>query len=40
MEYDPQPPFDAGTPTKAGPQTVDRALAAMMQTMQQLAARR
>ena len=39
MEYDPQPPFDAGSPAKAGPQLVDRALTAMMQTMQQLAAR-
>jgi putative intracellular protease/amidase len=40
MEYEPQPPFDAGSPAKAGPQIVDRAFAAMMQTMQQLAARR
>jgi len=40
MEYDPQPPFDAGSPAKAGPELVNRALTAMMQTMQQLAARR
>ncbi len=39
MEYDPQPPFDVGSPAKAGPQLVERALAAMMQTMQQLAVR-
>ncbi len=40
IEYDPQPPFDAGSPAKAGPAVVERAFAAMMQTMQQLAARR
>jgi putative intracellular protease/amidase len=39
IEYDPQPPFDAGSPSKAGPQVVDRAFAAMMQTLQQLSAR-
>jgi len=39
MEYDPQPPFDAGSPAKAGAALVDRAMASMMQTMQQLAAR-
>jgi len=40
IEYDPQPPFDAGSPEKAGPELVNRALTAMVQTMQQLAARR
>ncbi len=39
MEYDPAPPFDAGSPAKAGPETMQRAFAAMMETMQQLAAR-
>ena len=39
MEYDPVPPFDAGSPDKAGPETMQRAFAAMMETMQQLAAR-
>jgi putative intracellular protease/amidase len=39
LEYDPQPPFDAGSPAKAGPQAVERAMTAMMQTMQQLAMR-
>jgi putative intracellular protease/amidase len=40
MEYDPAPPFDAGSPDKAGPATMQRAFNAMMETMQQLAARR
>ena len=40
MEYDPAPPFDAGSPAKAGPETMQRAFAVMMETMQQLAARR
>ncbi len=40
LEYDPQPPFDCGSPAKAGPATVGRALTAMMETMQQLATRR
>jgi len=39
MEYDPQPPFDAGSPAKAGPQVIDRAFAMLVHTMQQLAAR-
>ncbi len=39
MEYDPAPPFDAGSPAKAGPETMQRAFAAMLETMQQLAAR-
>jgi putative intracellular protease/amidase len=39
MEYDPQPPFDAGAPSKAGPELVERAMATMMQTMQQIAQR-
>jgi len=39
MEYDPPPPFDAGSPAKAGPELVNRALGTMMQMMQQLAAR-
>jgi putative intracellular protease/amidase len=38
MEYDPQPPFDAGSPAKAGPAIVGRALTAMMETFQRLAA--
>ncbi len=36
MEYDPAPPFDAGSPEKAGPETVGRAFTAMMETMQAL----
>jgi len=40
MEYDPAPPFDAGSPDKAGPETMQRAFAVMMEAMQQLAARR
>jgi transcriptional regulator GlxA family with amidase domain len=38
LEYDPQPPFDTGSPAKAGPALVDRAMAAMVATMQRLAA--
>lgn len=37
MEYDPAPPFDAGSPEKAGPAAVQRALAAMVEVMQKLA---
>ena len=40
LEYDPHPPFDAGSPAKAGPEAVGRALTAMMQTMQHLTTRR
>jgi transcriptional regulator GlxA family with amidase domain len=40
MEYDPMPPFDAGSPDKAGPETMQRAFAVMMEAMQQIAARR
>ncbi|MEO6027029.1 MAG: DJ-1/PfpI family protein [Candidatus Binatia bacterium] len=39
MEYDPAPPFDAGSPEKAGPETMQRAFTAMMDAMQQLAGR-
>jgi len=39
MEYDPAPPFDAGSPDKAGPETMQRAFTAMMDAMQQLTAR-
>lgn len=39
MEYDPAPPFDAGSPEKAGPETMQRAFGAMVEVMQQLAAR-
>lgn len=38
-EYDPQPPFDAGSPAKAGPQLVERAMTSMFETMQAIAAR-
>lgn len=38
LEYDPHPPFDTGSPGKAGPAIVGQAMAAMMATMQQLAA--
>jgi putative intracellular protease/amidase len=38
MEYDPQPPFDAGSPEKAGPAVVGRAMGAMMEVLQKLAA--
>ena len=40
FEYDPRPPFDSGSPAKAGPEAVGRALTAMMQTMQHLTMRR
>jgi len=39
MEYDPAPPFDAGSPEKAGPATMGRAMTAMAEVMQTLAAR-
>jgi transcriptional regulator GlxA family with amidase domain len=39
LEYDPAPPFDAGSPDKAGPATVGRAMAAMAEVMQMLAAK-
>ncbi len=39
MEYDPQPPFDCGSPDKAGPDAVGRAMTAMAGVLQQLAAR-
>jgi transcriptional regulator GlxA family with amidase domain len=38
LEYDPAPPFDAGSPEKAGPATVGRAMSAMAEVMQTLAA--
>jgi putative intracellular protease/amidase len=38
LEYDPRPPFDTGSPAKAGPALVGQAMTAMMATMQQLAA--
>jgi hypothetical protein len=34
------PPFDSGSPDKAGPETMQRAFAVMMEAMQQIAARR
>ena len=37
MEYDPAPPFDTGSPDKAGPVGVQRALTAMVEMMQTLA---
>jgi transcriptional regulator GlxA family with amidase domain len=39
LEYDPAPPFDAGSPEKAGPATMGRAMTAMAEVMQTLAAR-
>jgi len=39
MEYDPAPPFDAGSPDKAGPAVVESAYGAMMSAMQALTAR-
>jgi len=39
-EYDPAPPFDAGSPEKAGPDTMNRAMMAMVEVMQQLAAKK
>ena len=39
MEYDPKPPFDAGSPEKAGPETVGRAFGAMAGVLQALQAR-
>lgn len=37
MEYDPQPPFDAGSPEKAGPEAVGRAFSAMAEVLQSIA---
>jgi transcriptional regulator GlxA family with amidase domain len=37
MEYDPAPPFDTGSPDKAGPEAVQRALAAMAEVLVTLA---
>jgi putative intracellular protease/amidase len=37
LEYDPAPPFDAGSPEKAGSATVERALGAMGEVMLRLA---
>ncbi len=39
MEYDPTPPFDSGSPEKAGPETMQRAFGAMVEMLQTLAAR-
>ena len=39
LEYDPKPPFDTGSPEKAGQAAVDRAATAMMTTLQQLMVR-
>jgi putative intracellular protease/amidase len=39
LEYDPAPPFDAGSPDKAGPATMGRAMTAMAEVMQTLAAK-
>jgi cyclohexyl-isocyanide hydratase len=33
MEYDPQPPFDAGSPDKAGPKIVQTVRAMLDQAM-------
>jgi len=40
IEYDPHPPFDSGSPAKAGPETVNRAATAMMEMLVQLGQRR
>lgn len=40
IEYDPHPPFDSGSPAKAGPETVNRAATAMMEMLVQLGTRR
>jgi putative intracellular protease/amidase len=39
MEYDPAPPFDAGSPEKAGRETMQRAFATMLEAMQAMAQR-
>lgn len=39
LEYDPAPPFDSGSPDKAGPAAVERAMTAMAEVMQTLAAK-
>jgi putative intracellular protease/amidase len=39
MEYDPAPPFDTGSPEKAGPEGVQRAFMAMAEVMHSLARR-
>jgi len=33
MEYDPAPPYDVGSPEKAGPELVEKAMQYMLQTM-------
>jgi transcriptional regulator GlxA family with amidase domain len=38
MEYDPQPPFDCGSPEKAGPEIVSKAQLHMQAEMEQFAA--
>jgi transcriptional regulator GlxA family with amidase domain len=38
MEYDPQPPYDCGSPEKAGPEIVSKAQLHMQAEMQQFAA--
>jgi cyclohexyl-isocyanide hydratase len=38
MEYDPEPPFDAGSPKSAGPAIVEKAMSFMAATMQKHAA--
>jgi cyclohexyl-isocyanide hydratase len=41
LEYDPHPPFDTGSPEKAGPELMGRAFTAMagvLETLQQRAA--
>jgi putative intracellular protease/amidase len=39
MEYDPAPPFDAGSPAKARPRVMDLAMTAFGEVLQRLAAR-
>jgi hypothetical protein len=34
IEYDPQPPFDAGAPSKAGPALVEKTRADVMKAVQ------
>jgi cyclohexyl-isocyanide hydratase len=36
LEYDPKPPFDAGSPDKAGPKIVEMSMLGMMQVLERL----
>ena len=39
MEYDPEPPFQSGSPKTAGPATIQQAMSFMASHMEKMAAR-